>query len=307
MVSISQSGRDKVKHKLYKTFGPLPRAFRVLSWGIGVQSTTLGVMAALGMLERLDAIITADTLWERRATYEARDLYAQWFADHDLPVHVVSAGSVLQQGAREHVHIPFWTANGGPLGRQCTSNFKIDPIRRKTRELLGFDPSEPPHPKRGAVESWVGFSMDELQRAKGSDVAYICQRWPLLERTMSRQDCERYLTGLGLSIPVKSACIGCPYRSALDWIEMYDQAPDEFEQACKFDEENRHNPLKSDGSTAGALYIFKDAERHPRPLREAFQDGSLQRMAERQRQAARDQLALFDLADAMCGDGVCMV
>ena len=296
----------KIK-KLYKTFSPLPRAFRVLSWGVGVQSTVLGVKSSLGQLERLDAIITADTLWERRATYEARDFYMRWFADHDLPVYVVSAGSVLQMGAREHVHIPFWTENGGPLMRQCTVHFKIEPIRHKTRELLGFHPSNQPHPKRNAVESWVGFSMDELQRAKGSDVAYICQRWPLLEHTMSRQDCERFLVGLGLPIPVKSACIGCPYRSALDWIEMAEQAPEEFEQACKFDEDNRHNPLKSDGSTAMALYIFKDADGHPRPLREAFQDGTLQRMAERRRQAARDQLALFDLADAMCGEGVCMV
>jgi hypothetical protein len=297
-----------VKHKLYKTFGPLPRAFRVLSWGIGVQSTTLGVMSALGMIEPgIDAIITADTLWERQATYDARDFYMRWFADHDLPVYVVSAGSVLEQGAREHVHIPFWTHNGGPLGRQCTVHFKIEPIRRKTRELLGFHPSNPPHPKKNAVESWVGFSMDELQRAKGSDVAYIIQRWPLLERTMSRQDCERLLVGLDLPIPVKSACIGCPYRSALDWVEMYEQAPEEFEQACKFDDDNRHNPLKSDGSTAGALYLFKDAKGHPIPLREAFQDETLQRMAERQRRAARDQIALFDLSDAMCGEGVCMV
>jgi hypothetical protein len=296
----------KIK-KLNKTFSPLPRAFRVLSWGVGMQSTVLGVKSALGQLERLDAIITADTLWERRATYEVRDFYMRWFADHDLPVYIVSAGSVLEQGAREHVHIPFWTANGGPLGRQCTVHFKIEPIRRKTRELLGLHPSNPPHPKKNAVESWVGFSMDELQRAKGSDVAYICQRWPLLEHTMSRQDCERFLIGLGLPIPVKSACIGCPYRSALDWVEMAEQAPEEFEQACKFDEENRHNPLKSDGSTETALYIFKDAGGHPRPLREAFLDGTLQRMAERQRRAARDQLALFDLADAMCGEGVCMV
>lgn len=299
----------KIK-KLYKTFGPLPRAFRVLSWGIGVQSTTLGVMSALGMLERLDAIITADTLWERQATYDARDFYMQWFADHDLPVYIVSAGSVLQMGAREHVHIPFWTANGGPLTRQCTKHHKIMPVRRLTRQLLkerDLALGIKNHFRKSAVESWVGFSMDELQRAKGSDVAYICQRWPLLERTMSRQDCERLLAGLGLPIPVKSACIGCPYRSALDWVEMAEQAPDEFEQACKFDEENRHNPLKSAGSTAKALYIFKDAKGHPLPLRESFQDGTLQRMAERQRRAARDQLALFDLADAMCGEGVCMV
>ena len=41
---------------------------KFISWGGGVQSTTMAVMSALGDLEPVDAVIFADTGWEREAT-----------------------------------------------------------------------------------------------------------------------------------------------------------------------------------------------------------------------------------------------
>lgn len=231
---------------------------RVLSWGCGVQSTTLGEMSARGELEALDAIVTADAGWERARTYEIRDFYAERWRTMGLRVEIVQAGNIRKMGAEEHVHVPFWTSDGGPLRRQCTRYFKVRPVRRKVREIVGFHPSKPPHPPPGAVEVWLGISLDEWTRAKVSPVRYIVHRWPLLERHTDRQGCVEYLEGLGLPVPPTSACVICPYRSASEWIVMRDEAPDEFDDAIRFDEANRHNPLaEREGSTCDELFIYK--------------------------------------------------
>jgi hypothetical protein len=266
---------------------------RALSWGCGTQSTALAVMAALGETEPLDVVITADTGWERRVTYEIRDFYAAWLRERGVRVEVVSAGNIKQEGAVEHIHIPFFTSDGGPLQRQCTNNFKIVPIKRRLRELAGYDASKPPHPPSGEIELWLGISWDEWQRMKKSRVGFIAHRWPLIERKLTRQDCIDYLAGNGLPIPPKSACIGCPYRQASEWIEMRDEAPDEWREVVEFDEDNRHNPLAvREASTADELYVYKRAE----PLATA----DLEADAERERRGKQPPLFV-------CEEGYCIV
>lgn len=272
-------------------WGPLPGAqLRVLSWGGGVQSTTLAAMSALGEFEKLDYAIFADTQWERRQTYRSIAFYRDWLEQRGIRTDVVSVGNIYELGAKEHIHIPFWTNNGGPLRRQCTREFKIRPIRRHVRELAGYDPSDPPHPPPGSIEQWIGFSWDESERLKDSPVKFIVNRHPLIERAMTRQDCVDWLKAHGLPVPIKSACIGCPYRTASEWIELRDGSPDEWQAAIGFDERNRHNPLAERGkSTDDEIYIYKYAQ----PLAKA----NLEADATRERQGK--QLPLF-LCDGPC-------
>jgi hypothetical protein len=233
---------------------------RVLSWGAGLQSTTLAVMSALGELEKLDYVLFADTGNERQATYQIVEWYTPWLEARGINVEIIRGGNIIKQGMEEHVHIPFWSATGGPLKRQCTRNFKIRPIKRRIRELMGYHRSVPPNPQ-GQVEQWIGFSWDEAERMKGSEVAYLVKRHPLLEKRMTRADCTKRLQDHGLPVPIKSACVICPYRQASEWVEMREEVPAEFDQAVAFDEQNRHNPLAARGakSMADALYIYKRA------------------------------------------------
>lgn len=266
--------------------------FRVISWGCGVQSTTLAVMSALGDLPRVDAVITADTGWERALTYEMRDFYAECLRERGLRVEIVSSGNVRDAGLNTDLHIPFWTATGRPLRRQCTRYLKIKPIKRRTRELMGYDRSKPPHPAADSVEQWIGFSLDEFVRIKASPVRFIKHRWPLIERKMTRHDCLHYLYNQGLALPPKSACVCCPYRQASDWIEMRRDAPNEFDDAIAFDEEHRHiSYLDRTGGAEDALYIYK----HGGPLAEA----DLEADAARERQKQAFQLPL------LCESGYC--
>lgn len=235
-----------------------------LSWGVGVQSTTLAVMSVLGDLEPYDVIVTADTQWEKQETYQIRDWYKHWLEERGATIHIITAGSVKEDGGADHIHIPFWTQDGGPMRRQCTRYFKIRPIRRHLREHLGYPASHPPAPPPQAIRLSLGISTDEYQRMKTSQVAYIKHRYPLCtDFMMSRADCRAYLQKHDLPVPPKSACVGCPYTSPAEWARLRQESPEEFAEAVAFDEAHRKHPL--DGKTTGRLYIHRDRI----PLRQA--------------------------------------
>jgi len=55
----------------------------------------------------------------------------------------------------------------------------------------------------------IGNSVDELMRARDSDVRYMRNTFPLLDLGWRREDCVRFLTAHGLGDTPKSSCIGC--------------------------------------------------------------------------------------------------
>lgn len=116
---------------------------------------------------------------------------------------------------------------------------------------------------------------------------------------MFREDCADWLRERGLPVPVKSACIGCPYRSAAEWIEMRDESPEEWRQAIEFDEKNRCNPLaERGGSTADELYIFKTSVGQTTPLAEVDLEHEVERM---RRCYGATQLPMFACESGYCG------
>lgn len=102
--------------------------------------------------------------------------------------------------------------------RQCTSHYKIEPIQRKLRELLGYGLRDVV--PAGAVEQWIGISQDEVIRATPSKVRYVIKRFPLLERRMRRGDCLNWLDRNGHPRPPKSSCEGCPFHDPDQWREI---------------------------------------------------------------------------------------
>lgn len=131
------------------------------------------------------------------------------------------------------------TEREGMGRRQCTSEYKLSPIRRKVRELLGAKPPEfRTVPKGQVCEQWVGFSTDEIGRVSDgrNSVRYLTTRYPLLDLGMSRKDCERWLTSRGWTSVEKSACVGCPFHGNRQWRELRDNRPEEWADAVAFDQ-----------------------------------------------------------------------
>jgi hypothetical protein len=222
---------------------------RTFSCGAGVQSTAIALLMRDGRLPRVDHVIFADTGWEPASVYAQVDRLDALFAEMGIPLHRVSQGD-LRADAIDPDHrfasVPYFVRNpDGTEGmgrRQCTSEYKLAPINRKIRELLGASPPQFRSVPRGRVaETWIGFSTDEISRVgtTGHQVLYQRPRHPLLELGMSRRDCARYLERAGWGDTEKSACIGCPYHGNRAWRDLRDNRPAEWADAVAFDEQIR--------------------------------------------------------------------
>ena len=166
---------------------PSTPTLTVLSLGGGVQSSVMALMAGEslpptgsgGAFDRVpDCAVFADTRWEPPSIYE----HLEWLKDRlSFPLYVVDNGRSLREdvkaltnhsGSRSYVDIPVYLkgrdGQGDGIGRrQCTDSYKIRPIRRRIRQLLGPRPRQRV-PSGVTVELWLGISTDEAIRMKDS-------------------------------------------------------------------------------------------------------------------------------------------
>jgi hypothetical protein len=186
----------------------------VISLGAGVQSSTMALMAAAGEITPMPVgAIFADTTYEPKAVYE----WLTWLEKQlPFPVYRVKAYD-NRRGLfdRGQTQIPTYL-QGGMGKRQCTSNWKLVPLYRKCREIAGFTGKRAPD---GLVTNWIGISLDEVHRMKPNRERWTVNRWPLIERRISRAGCLRWMEGNGYPRPPRSACVFCPYKSDAEWRE----------------------------------------------------------------------------------------
>ncbi|MBV9844313.1 MAG: hypothetical protein JOZ47_04465 [Kutzneria sp.] len=216
-------------------------ALRCLSLGAGVQSSTVLLLACEGVIPRFDVALFADTGWEPRAVYENLARLRAHAAKFGIQVRTVSAGNIRDDAldpAHRFVSMPLHVLNPdgtrGLARRQCTSEYKISPLKKAARELLGY-----PHPRRVPrgvyIEQAIGISTDEFTRAKDSGVNYLRNVFPLIELGWDRARCVDYLAERGFAGTVKSACLGCPFHGNAGWRWIRDHDPDGWDDAVAFD------------------------------------------------------------------------
>lgn len=243
---------------------------RVLSLGAGVQSSTLLLKSIRGELPRLDAAIFADTRYEPAAVYAHLDWLDAMARAAGIPLYRVSKGDLRentlskQVAGRNHedaerwASMPFFVNTGderGMVRRQCTKEYKLEPIRKKVRELCGLVPGEAAG-SEVHVEQWVGISADELRRVRMSRDYWITLRYPLifdLWPAWNRADCVAWLKREYPDHPVpRSACIACPFHSNAEWRAMRDCDPESWREACDFDRAVRYM-----AGMRGAVYLHR--------------------------------------------------
>jgi hypothetical protein len=203
-------------------------------------------MAAHGEITPMpDCAIFADTQAEPKAVYD----HLQWLMSPNVlpfPVHVVTAGNLRSDIGRQRktgkfamMPIPAYIkhADGGDGGlkqRACTRDYKIAPLDKKVRQLLGIAGKR--SPKHPIASRWIGISLDEAIRAKPSWVEWQTHRWPLIEKRMRRYDCLLWLEKNGYPRPPKSACTFCPFHNRQQWLSL---TKEEMADAIKVDESIR--------------------------------------------------------------------
>lgn len=289
-------------------------ALRILSLGAGVQSTVLLMLAAAREIDPIDAAIFSDTGWEPAEVYNHLNRLEREIAEPaGIPIYRVTAGNIRDDALNpEHrfASMPLYVVSpcsdcdgaggdcpkckgtgkqNGMARRQCTSEYKLKPIKQQVRELLGY-PHPRPVPKGVFVEQLIGISTDEAQRQRLSDVNYAVNRFPLLELGWSRLVCIQYLEKHGWGSTPKSACIGCPFHGNRAWRKLRDEAPDEWQDAVAFDTAIRNGSARANAAgneLRGRMFLHRSRV----PLEQA----PIDRVTHGERK--QDQVTLEDLLD----------
>lgn len=270
-------------------------SLRVISYGGGVQSTALMVLAARREIDfrtLLMANVGDDSEHPETLRY-VREVSIPYASKHGMDLHLLDRakrdgsvetlwGRLMREGSRS-LPIPVRMGNGAPGNRSCTADFKI----RVTSKWLRAHGASASNPATIAI----GISRDEIMRANNRRCdPHEMVVYPLIgigEETglsMSRQDCIRLIESEGLPVPPKSSCFFCPFHRPSAWIELRRNEPDLFERSCRLEEtlNERRGVLGKD-----PVWLTRFA----RPLREAIGEP--------------EPFLPFDDAEGECDSGWC--
>jgi hypothetical protein len=269
---------------------------RAVSYGGGVQSTALLVLAAQGRIDFplfLMANVGDDSEHPDTLTY-VREVAGPYAAANGIELQILDRtkrdgstetlyGRLVKEGSRS-LPIPVRMSSGAPGTRSCTGDFKIKVIGKELKRR-GARPTRP------AVVG-IGISVDEIHRAntrKSEDYERVV--YPLVGigeatgLTLNRLDCARVIESAGLPVPPKSSCYFCPFHRPGAWSDLARDRPDLFEKSADLEAllNRRRDELGKDH-----VYLTRFGV----PLREAID-------------TEQDLLPLFDTSDGECGSGWC--
>jgi len=212
----------------------------VISYGGGVQSTALVVLAATGRLPfKVDAALFANVGddSEHPATLDyVRDIAIPWAAERGLPIHELKRvkrdgteetlwGRLMKPESRS-LPIPVRMPDtGAPGTRSCTKDFKITVVG-KWLKAHGANRDDP-------ATVCIGISTDEITRVSNKRVEpYERPVYPLIDLGLDRSACQRVIAEAGLPVPGKSSCFFCPFHRPQMWAEMRRDEPVLFFKAA---------------------------------------------------------------------------
>lgn len=264
---------------------------RVVSYGGGVQSTALLVLAARRQIDFptfLMANVGNDSEHPATLAY-VRDIARPYAAAHGIELHMLDRirrdgttetlwGRLMKEGSRS-LPIPVRMSNGAPGTRSCTTDFKIRVTGRWLREH-GASKDNP-------ATVAIGISVDEIHRANNRRVdAHEQIVYPLLDLRMRRDDCMRLIADEGLPVPGKSSCFFCPFHRETAWLEQARTEPDLFARSCELED-----TLNARRDQLGKDHVY--LTRFGKPLRQIINS---------------DQDSLpTDTADGDCDSGWCFL
>ena len=276
------------------------KTLRVLSLGAGVQSSTLALMIHKGEIPMVDCAIFADTQAEPPKVYEWLEFIKKTVS---YPVHIVTWRNLEQdlldasQGKYTDYTIPFFYKNNfndekGMMKRQCTSNYKIRPIEKKIRQLLGYKKGERVNLNTVKVEQLLGISTDEMRRMRMNKLRYINNQYPLInDFGMSRQDCIVWMRDNNYPTPPRSACYFCPFHKTPDWLRIKKEDEETFLRAVEIDKQIRNTDDHKNSKNYQNKYFLHSS---CKPL-------------EKITEIAEKQEDMFDGFDSICDEGMCGV
>jgi hypothetical protein len=216
-------------------------SLRLISYGGGVQSTALLVLAAQGKIDFKYAVFSnvgedsehpasieyVNNIAKPYAAANGIDLVEVRRTDrHGNPTETIRERLVNME--HRAVGIPVRMSNGAPASRTCTSEYKIKVVAKWVRSM-GATKTDP------AIVA-IGISTDEMQRANNRQpIAYEVVEYPLLDLGIDRLDCQNIIKAAGLPVPPKSSCYFCPFHRKSTWREMRRDEPELFAKSVELE------------------------------------------------------------------------
>lgn len=273
---------------------------RTISYGGGVQSTALLVLAAQGKLDEIiggpvDAALFANVgekAEHPKTLAYIRDIAMPWAAERGIPVHELKRTTKDGQVRDLYEHlvngtvagkqsdiIPLRGESGAPMSRGCTRDYKVMVVARWLK-ANGASKETP-------ATVCIGISTDEITRVSNKRQGnYEKPVYPLIDLGLSRMDCIGVIADAGLPVPPKSACYFCPFTRPSQWAEMRRDEPEMFFKAADLEDLMNERRVRTG---VRPLYLT----RFGAPLREAIPE-------------AQDMLPGFEMPGGDgCDSGYC--
>lgn len=198
--------------------------------GGGVQSAAIAALIVQGRLKP-DLCVIVDTEREQSSTWA--------YMDSVISPALASVGVTLHR-VRKSLYEPrdlhstngtllvpvFTTKNGevGKLSNFCSAYWKREVIKRWAT-AQGVT----------AASTWLGISVDEMERIQPNRGHKWHQRYPLIEQAMNRGDCEALVARMGWPKPPRSSCYQCPNHTQAEWRDIRDNKPADWQAAIQFE------------------------------------------------------------------------
>lgn len=203
---------------------------QIWSSGGGVQSTAISALICMDEL-RPDLSVIVDTERELSTTWDYLDRWVMPALQRSgVTLHRVTKSeyATVDLMRNDDLLIPAFTTESGEIGKlptYCSNEWKQRVMRRWANE-------------QGVKQAdiWIGFTIDELRR-----VIQLTGKWqnryPLIDRRMTRGDCIALVKRMGWPEPPRSSCWMCPNKPHHEWEWQRQNAPDDFKRAVEFERE----------------------------------------------------------------------
>lgn len=203
-----------------------------------MQSAAIAALIVQGKL-RPDLACIIDTEREQSTTWTYMDcVIAPALASVGVTLHRVRKSEYepkdLYGGTDNKVLLlPVFTTKNGDVGKKptfCSSYWKREVVKRWANS----------HGVK-AVDTWLGISVDEMQRVQKDNGGKWKTRYPLIEMGMNRGDCIALVRRMGWPDPPRSSCYMCPNHTAQEWRDIRDNKPLDWQKAIMLEREIRRS------------------------------------------------------------------
>jgi 3'-phosphoadenosine 5'-phosphosulfate sulfotransferase (PAPS reductase)/FAD synthetase len=198
-----------------------PRKERhILNMSGGKDSTALAVLMRRQSPDLDIEYVFCDTLKELKETYEYLNRIEAYLGKKIVRLNA--------EGGFDHWHKVFNGYLPSPQMRWCTKMLKLRPFEA----YVGSDP----------VVSYVGIRADEDRLGYVSTKPNIRAVFPLRDAGIDYAGVIRLLEESGLGMPPytkwgrpHSGCFFCFFQQPIEWVRLYENHPDQFEEAMAYE------------------------------------------------------------------------